>query len=255
MIRIEDLTYCIGGKCILRNITTSFEQGKIHGIIGPNGAGKSTLLKHMMGLAKVENNKIFLQGMDICQFSVKEYAKKCSFVFQENTRDYDFTVEEILFMGRYPYMNFLGNKTKNDEQIVRQVVEDLNLNRFLNRSIKELSGGEAQKVFIGRALVQQTPLLLLDEPTSMLDIHNSVELLKLLKTIRDKYDITVIMVMHDLNLAFQFCDQVMLLRAGEVIIDCSSEKVIESDALQEVYGHKLQILKSEDRTYIVPKIV
>lgn len=253
MIEIKDLTYQIGNKVILDGITTSFEKGKIHGIIGPNGAGKSTLLKHMMGILKPSKGSVYLEGKAIETYSVRDYAKRCSFVFQENTRDHEFTVEELLYMGRYPYNNLLGTKTKEDDTIVQRVVEDLQLQPFLKRLLKTLSGGEAQKVFIGRALVQQTDVLLLDEPTSMLDIHNSIEILHLLKEVKDKYGITIVMVMHDLNLAFQFCEHMTLIQEGHVIMSGPTKTIMLSHTLQGVYGHKIDIIEANQQLYVVPK--
>lgn len=253
MIRISNLTYRVKDKVILDHIHLDIESESIYGIIGPNGAGKSTLLKHMMGIIEPPKNTIFMEEKDITTFKVREYAKKCSFVFQENMRDMDFTVEEMIYMGRYPYMNLLGSATEEDEATVKQIMKDLHLEDMKDRSIRYLSGGEAQKVFIGRALAQNTPVLLLDEPTSMLDIHNSIEILSTLKQIQKKYGLTIIMVMHDLNLAFQFCENMVLLKNGRVLLSDSKEKVLYSDELQHVYHNKLHIIKQEDMTYIVPK--
>lgn len=253
MISINHLHYTIGEKVILKDINVSFMENKIYGIIGPNGAGKSTLLKHMMRIIEPESRTIFFNDRDITQIKTKEYAKQCSFVFQENTRDVDFTVEEMIAMGRYPYLDFLGNQTKKDEQIVAHIIDELSLGSFKERSIMHLSGGEAQKVFIGRALAQQTPLLLLDEPISMLDVHNSIELLNRLRTIKEKHQLTIIMVLHDLNLAFQYCDHIVLLEKGEVALAGEKESVLRSEKLQEVYQYKLKVIEDFPHTYIVPK--
>lgn len=253
MIEIRQLTYHIQDKVILDCIDLDIRKNSIYGIIGPNGAGKSTLLKHIMGLIPVPTQTVFTEGKDILSFSTKDYAKKCSFVFQENGRDLDFTVEEMVGMGRYPYLDLFGNLTSEDQEMIHQILKDLGLEALKKRSIRHLSGGEAQKVFIGRALAQQTPLLLLDEPTSMLDIHNSIELLSVLKKIQQKYGLTIVMVMHDLNLAFQFCENMILLKNGKIILADTREVVLHSPELQEVYQHKLRILQDEEATYIVPR--
>ena len=252
MIKIKNLSYNVGDKRILKGIDLDFTSGAIYGIIGPNGAGKSTLLKHMMRIIEPPKNTIFMDEVDIRQLKMKEYAKKCSFVFQENPRDIDFTVEEMIEMGRYPYLDYLGHVNKSDRDIIENITRELFLEPFLKRSMLSLSGGEAQKVFIGRALAQQTPILLLDEPISMLDVHNSVELLNCLKAIKDKHKLTIIMVLHDLNLAFQYCDHIVLMNQGEVVLSGTREEVLDSELLQQVYHHKLKVIKEDKKTYVVP---
>lgn len=255
MIKINHLSYTIGEKSILKDINLSFREDKIYGIIGPNGAGKSTLLKHIMRIIEPSKDTIFLNEEDITHIKTKEYAKQCSFVFQENVRDIDFSVEEMITMGRYPYLDLLGHTTKEDEEMISHIIKELALEAFKDRSIMSLSGGEAQKVFIGRALAQQTPLLLLDEPISMLDIHNSIELLNRLKEIKAKHQLTIIMVLHDLNLAFQYCDHIVLLEKGQVALEGTRNKVLQSEKLHEVYHHKLKVIEDTPNTYIVPKTV
>lgn len=127
MIRVEHLHYTIGEKQILKDINLQFEKNKIYGMIGPNGAGKSTLLKHIMRIIEPVKQTIFFEGQDVIKIRTKDYAKKCSFVFQENARDVDFTVEEMIAMGRYPYLDLLGSQNKEDQNIVEQIIEELSL--------------------------------------------------------------------------------------------------------------------------------
>ncbi|MGL4449672.1 MAG: ABC transporter ATP-binding protein [Sarcina sp.] len=251
MIKIKDFSLNIGKKEILKDININFEKGKIYGVIGPNGAGKSTLLKHIMRIAEPLKEKIFLEDKDIKSFSVKEFSKKIAFVFQENSREVDFTVEEIVMMGRYSYINLLGSETKQDIQIVEDILKRLEIHNFKDRYISELSGGEAQKVFIARALAQKANVLLLDEPTSMLDIHNSVEIMNLIEMMKLEEDLTVIMVLHDLNIAFAYCDEIVLMNEGEVFITDSRENVVKSKLLEKVYKEKIKITKNEDLEYVV----
>lgn len=254
MIEIKNLSYKTNNKMILDNVTLEIEDNKLYAIIGPNGAGKSTLLKHMMHILKAPKETILIDGRDINCFTTREYAQKCSCVFQENTRAFDYTVEEIISMGRYPYMNVFGTMKRQDHTIVSNIIQDLGLESLRKESLKNLSGGEAQKVFVGRALAQQTPILLLDEPTSMLDIHSSIELLCLLKKIQQKYKLTIIMVMHDLNLAFQFCEEIIVLKNGRLLIQANKDTVLSADVLQNIYHNKIETIHYQDKTYIVPKI-
>lgn len=254
MLQIKNLSYAIDGNTILKDIHITFEAGQIYGIIGPNGAGKSTLLKHMMRIIEPPKGTIFYEGKDVKSFKVKDYAGKMSFVFQENVRQVDFTVYEILLMGRYVAMDLWGNISSEDEAMIQGIIEDLGISHLKDRAISTLSGGEAQKVFIGRALVQQTPLLLLDEPTSMLDIHNGLELIELIETLKIKHNLTVIMVLHDLNLAFNYCNKIILLEKGKVVRSGSRSEIFEEPKLQEIYQHKLHEIQEEEAYYIVPRV-
>ncbi|MEG2198136.1 MAG: ABC transporter ATP-binding protein [Cellulosilyticaceae bacterium] len=254
MLQIKDLSYEIDGHRILEHINITFEAGQTYGIIGPNGAGKSTVLKHIMRIIEPSAGTIFYEGKDVRSFKIKDYAKKMSFVFQENVRQVDFTVYEILLMGRYVSMDLWGNVSDKDEALIHEIIEDLGIAHLKNRAISTLSGGEAQKVFIGRALVQNAPLLLLDEPTSMLDIHNGLELIELIETLKVKHHLTVIMVLHDLNLAFNYCNRIILIEKGQVISMGSSNEIFKEPKLREVYHHKLHQIMDEEACYIVPRI-
>ena len=251
MIKFENFNYSIGEKKLLKNINIEFENGKTYGIIGPNGAGKSTLLKAMMRINEPSKKSIFLCKKDIREYSIKEYSKKIAFVFQENSRDIDFTVSEIVMMGRYPYMELLGSESKEDIEIVDTIMNRLDIEKFKDRYISELSGGEAQKIFIARALAQKTEILLLDEPTSMLDIHNSVDIMNLIEDMKKEYNLTIIMVLHDLNIAFTYCDEIVLIDDGEVIINADRKIIVESEKLKEVYKDKIKIIEYEESDYII----
>ncbi len=254
MIKIKNLRYYVKHKMILQDIFINFEKGKIYGIIGPNGAGKSTLLKHLMNIIEPPKETIFYNNKDIRGFRVKDYAKEVSFVFQENVREVDFSVYEILRMGRYTRMDLWGNLDKEDEKAIKGIMEELHITHLKDRKIHSLSGGEAQKVFIGRALLQETPVLLLDEPTSMLDVYNGIELIECIKGLKEKYELTIIMVLHDLNLAFHSCDELILLNKGKMVAKGSPQELLLSEELQTAYHHKVKIIKEEHKSYIVPKL-
>ena len=253
MIAIKNLSYKINKVSLLNDINLDFEKGKTYGIIGPNGAGKSTLLKCIMRINEPSGNSIFLDDVDITSFNIKDFSKKISFVFQENNREVDFTVYEIIMMGRYTYMDFLESESKEDIKIVDEIIEKLGLIDLKDRYISELSGGEAQKVFIARALAQKTEIILLDEPTSMLDIHNSIEIMNLVENLKKEYGLTIIMVLHDLNIAFTYCDNISLIDGGSIIMSDEKNKVIESERVEEVYQRKIKIIKDDDGFYVVPK--
>lgn len=254
MIEIKNLSYTIGHRHILDSISYQFQEDRTYGIIGPNGAGKSTVLKHIMNIIAPKAGTVFYQQQDINVFSPKEYAKKVSFVFQENARQVDFSVYEMLLMGKYTEMDLWGHLPKEAEREVEEVLEELKITHLKQQPIYTLSGGEAQKVFIGRALLQNTPVLLLDEPTSMLDMHNSIELMQCIERLKEKRHLTVIMVLHDLNLAMQSCDEIILMEKGRITMSGSSEEVLKSQELQAAYGYKLHIINEKGTQYIVPKL-
>lgn len=251
MIEIKNLDYSISKRKILKNISLKFEKGKTYGIIGPNGSGKSTILKSIMRIIEPQKSSITLNKKDVRNYSIKEYSKKLSFVFQENNRDIEFTVYEIIMMGRYPYIDLLANPNNEDNDIVEETMKAIDIYHLKDRYISELSGGEAQKVFIARALVQKTEIILLDEPTSMLDIHNSVEIMNLIEKMKFEYNLTVIMVLHDLNLAFSYCDEVILLKGGEVKLTGNKNEVINSTDLKEVYKDRIRVEKLKSDEYII----
>lgn len=254
MIKVDHLSYHKNHKTILKDISYTFQRGKTYGIIGPNGAGKSTLLKHIMGLINPSQGAILYEGEDISYINIREYAKKVSFVFQENTRQVDFSVYEMLLMGKYTEMDIWGNLTKAQTQEIDEVLEELKISHLKEQRIETLSGGEAQKVFIGRALLQNTPVLLLDEPTSMLDMHNSVELMHCIQRLKEKRKLTIIMVLHDLNLAIQSCEELLLMQEGEIVMSGTPENLLKSNALQDVYHKKLHMIEEAGIHYIVPRL-
>ncbi len=254
MIKVNHLSYHKNGKNILNDISFTFQEGKTYGIIGPNGAGKSTLLKQIMGLMRPSQGEVLYKEKNIIQMSAKEYAKKVSFVFQENTRQVEFSVYEMLLMGKYIKMDLWGNLSKKEEQEVDEILEELKISHLKQQSIHTLSGGEAQKVFIGRALLQNTPVLLLDEPTSMLDVHNSVELMHCIGRLKEKRNLTIIMVLHELNLAMQSCEELLLMEEGQIVKSGTSEELLESEMLQKVYHQKLHLIEEGGIKYVVPKL-
>ncbi len=254
IISIKNLDYKRNNKVILENISIDFKKGVTYGIIGPNGAGKSTLLKHIMNIITPPTNTVFYDKEDITKIKVKDYATKVSFVFQENIRDIDFSVKEILTMGKYPYMDMWGNLPTQVSDEIDEVLELMKISDLKNQSIATLSGGESQKVFIARSILQDSPVILLDEPTSMLDLANSAYILECIDKLKRSKGKTIIMVLHDLNLAAQSCDELILMSQGKVIYQDTPTRLLKSNILNEVYGDKLYFISDGERDFVVPKI-
>lgn len=233
MIEISNLNVTLGEKHILRDIDMQVKQSEFFGLIGPNGSGKTTLLKTIAGLLPFNSGEIAIAGDPQSSFKAKALARQLSYVPQDTHIDFNFNVKDIVGMGRHAHGSFLSRNDSN-EQIVREAMEATNTWRFAEESILNLSGGQRQLVFIAKALAQDTPLILLDEPISALDVYYQMLILKLLKQLTEQGK-TVIVVLHDLNLAARFCSKMLLLREGEVEAYGTCEEVLTKHTLKETY--------------------
>lgn len=243
MIRVENICYHYRG-CpeLLQDISFRLEKGKFLAILGNNGAGKSTLLKCFNHIFPADSGKVLLDGTDLLALSHREVAKRVAFVSQ-SVPSTQMTVRDVVMLGRRPYMRW--GFTEKDDQIVREVMERLDLTgEIQGRFLNQLSGGEQQKVMLARALAQQPQVLLLDEPTSSLDIRNQYQVLKIVQDICRKDEISAIMVIHDLNLALRFCDRFLLMRQGR-IYRYGDLSVLDSAALNDVYGVDAKVVEIE----------
>jgi iron complex transport system ATP-binding protein len=233
MISVENICYHYRGYAdTLQDICFQMGSGEFLAILGNNGVGKSTLLKCFNHILLADSGRVLLDGEDLLSISTPDIAKRVAFVSQ-NIPNTQMTVHDAVMLGRRPYMRW--GFTKNDHSIVHKVMERLNLSgdiqgRFLN----QLSGGERQKVMLARALAQQPSVLLLDEPTSSLDIRNQYQVLRIVRDICHDDGISAIMVIHDLNLALRFCDRFLLMRQGQVY-KYGDLSILDSLALKEVY--------------------
>ena len=214
MIEVNNISYHYhGGKDVLKDVSFTLEQGQFLAILGNNGVGKSTLLKCLNKILRADSGQVLLDGENILQMSNHQVSRRMAFMAQTvpNTQ---MTVHDVVMLGRRPYMKF--GFTEKDHQIVHSAMDRLNLDPLRGRFLNQLSGGERQKVMLARALAQQPKLLLLDEPTSSLDIHNQYQVLQIVQELCHHDGLTAIVVIHDLNLALRFCDRFLLLRQGQV---------------------------------------
>ena len=199
MLKVENLSYSLGNKTIIQNINFSAEEKDSISVIGPNGAGKSTLIRLLDGLIQPTEGSITLWGKNITSYKRKELAKIISYVPQNSGLAFDFTAEEFVSAGRYPYADFFGNIGKNDQKIIKDSMEAAGVYKFKDRPLGKMSGGERQRVFIAAALAQNAPIMLLDEPTVYLDPKSAVEINALMASLNKQKGITMITVTHDIN--------------------------------------------------------
>ena len=248
MLNVENLSFHYrNGPEILRQISFSLEDGQFLAILGNNGAGKSTMLKCFNQILRVEGGHVWMDGEDLLTMTHREVARRVAFVSQ-TIPSTQMTVHDVVMLGRRPYMRW--GFTEEDHRIVHQAMDRLNLSAMRGRFLNELSGGERQKVMLARALAQQPKVLLLDEPTSSLDIQNQYQVLDIVRDICRTSTITAVMVIHDLNLALRFCDRFLLLKDGQVYRSGDSS-ILDRQALREVYGVNAHVATVEGKSIVL----
>lgn len=248
MLNVENLSFHYrNGPEILRQISFSLEDGQFLAILGNNGAGKSTMLKCFNQILRVEGGHVWMDGEDLLTMTHREVAQRVAFVSQ-NIPSTQMTVHDVVMLGRRPYMRW--GFTEEDHRIVHEAMDRLNLSDMRGRFLNELSGGERQKVMLARALAQQPKVLLLDEPTSSLDIQNQYQVLDIVRDICRTSTITAVMVIHDLNLALRFCDRFLLLKDGQVYRSGDSS-ILDRQALREVYGVNAHVATVEGKSIVL----
>ncbi|MGC8716512.1 MAG: ABC transporter ATP-binding protein [bacterium] len=223
------------GREVLKGITISLLPGELVGLLGPNGSGKTTLIRTLSKTLKPVAGTVSLDGKLLDELSYREIAKKIGVVPQETVLDFAFTVYEIVMMGRNPYVSRLQGETKEDEEIVKEAMSLTNTLGLAERRITELSGGEKQRVILARALAQNPKILLLDEPTSHLDVTYQIEMLNLIRELVKRKGISALAAIHDPNLAAQFCDKIILMKGGLIYDFGLPKDVLNSENLKDVF--------------------
>ena len=247
-IEVKNLSMDIDKKQILKDITFSIKKGSFVGIIGPNGSGKSTLLKNIYRLYKPSSGHILLDNKELSKMKHKECAREMAVLAQEHNSYFDFTVEQIVKMGRYPYKSMFDSYSDEDTKMVKKVLHQVGMENYCERNFSELSGGEKQRTLIARALVQNTDFLILDEPTNHLDIGYQIQLMDIVKHM----NVTTLAAIHDMNIAAMYCDYLIVMKEGRVVSCGTVEEIITPKMLKEVFGvnayvgvnpvnHKLQV--------------
>ena len=228
----------------LKNISVTIASGETLGILGPNGSGKSTLLKVLMRIVTPQRGTVELFGQPQGAFSQTEIARRVAFVPQETQQAFPFTINEMVLMGRYPHHNRtwgMGWEGDRDRAVAMQAMRELDVARLGTRLMTDVSGGERQRAVLARALAQEPEVLLLDEPTAFLDLHHQLDIARMIRRFNRARGTTVVLVSHDLNLASQSCDRLLLLQEGEIVATGPPEDVISRKSLEPVYGCRVLI--------------
>lgn len=256
IINIENLNFGYGERQILNNLSLSIDKKKLVGILGPNGCGKSTLLKNILGYLHSSSGTIKIANKNSNEFSQKEKSKLISLVPQKSQLMSAMSVEEFVLMGRLPHLeNSWKGYSREDRELAEKALNSLDLERFKKRTATTLSGGEFQRVLLARAITQDTDIILLDEPTSALDLNHAIELMEKVREIVKKEGKTAVAVLHDLNLASLFCDELIMLKNGKLFCKGTPKEVLTKENLKEVYNLNCDIFYGEnDFPYIIPKI-
>lgn len=231
-IQTDNIQVSFGSKTILQDISLDIRNKEFVGIIGPNGSGKSTFLKCLYRVLQPNHGKIFFDGTEMSSLSHRDTALKMAVVAQHSTVNFDFSVLEMVLMGRSPYKGLLDRDQIDDYEIARHALAQVGLSDFESRNFNTLSGGEQQRVILARALAQRTECLVLDEPTNHLDIKYQLELMTIVK----RLDATVVSAIHDLNLAAIYCDRLIALKDGSVVCTGTPQEVLTEDTIRHIYG-------------------
>ena len=232
----------LNGNHILKGIDLDASSQELVGVIGPNGSGKSTLLKCIYRVLKPTGGAVFLDGKSLDGYSYRESARHIAVVAQHNYYNFDFSVRDVVLMGRSPHKRALDRDTAEDYQIVAESLETVGMTSFADRSFSTLSGGEQQRVILARALAQRTPCLILDEPTNHLDIKYQLQLMDLVRGL----DRTVIAAVHDLNIAAMYCDRLYAVKDGRVVGQGRPEELLTPTFIREVYEVDARVMTDED---------
>jgi iron complex transport system ATP-binding protein len=242
MLKIEGLSVFYGARRILQAVSLDVQSGQVLALIGPNGAGKSTLVRAVSGIIPVQAGKVGADGTDLLSLPAMRRARYLAVVPQAVSMPPAFTVWETVLLGRTPYLNFLGQISEKDEQIARLALQRVDALDLAERRVGELSGGEQQRVLLARALVQSTPILLLDEPTVHLDLQHQVSLMDTICRLAHNDNLAVLVALHDLNLAARYADRVALLVAGEVKAAGTPRQVLTPELISEAYHLTVRVV-------------
>ena len=245
-IRVENLNSGYEKKTVFEDLTTSIQAGKITTIIGPNGCGKSTLLKTIGRVMQQKSGKIYLQEQDMQTISTKEIARKLAILSQNPVAPGGLKVEELISYGRYPHRKNVRQLTFKDQEVIEWAMDITHTTEFRKRELDQLSGGQRQKVWLAMALAQETKTLLLDEPTTFLDMAHQLEVLHIIRKLNEQHQCTIVMVLHDINHAARFSDELIAMKDGEIVKEGRPSSILTKEVLRSVFQIDARIMQDPE---------
>ena len=249
-INVQGITVQYGSFMVYSNLNVTINKSDgLLSIIGPNGSGKSTLLSCIAGLKKVDKGIITVENKDINNYKPHELAKVLAFLKQFNSFNINITVKDLLALGRYPYSK--DDLTKEDYEVIDYYMDCINIRHYRDEYISELSGGQRQRVLIAMMLIQQTPWILLDEPLNNLDMKHSVQIMKMLRRITDELGKTVVIVIHDINFASCYSDEIIALQDGEIAVTGTVNEIMQAATLSKLYDMDFNVQEINDKKICV----
>ena len=255
MIKLENISFSYNKKKeFIQDLSLEFKSGEITTLLGPNGSGKSTLLHMMSTYLKPKSGKIYLGDKDLGKLKQKEIAKYISCVYQENEAPDDITVRDLVSFGRNIYSNVKKEDKEENKRMIDFALKATGIEEIQDKKVVNLSGGQKQRAFIAMSLAQNTEVLLLDEPTTYLDIYHQIEILEVVKSLNEKYNITIVMVLHDLNQAINYSHNIVIMKNGNLIKQGKATEVLNEQTIKDVYNVSGYIHKEDnEEIYFIPK--
>ncbi len=248
-VEVENISFSYGKHQVLSDVTMNAKEGEIVYLLGPNGSGKSTLLKCILGVLKPQKGRIIINGSEISSLDWLEIAKLIGYVPQVIEHTFPMTVFETILIGRLPHLTWTPKPS--DLEAIRSIMEILNIEEMAWKSLNELSGGQRQKVFLAMALAKESSILLLDEPTSNLDLNNQLEVMDIISDLVRNQGVIAIVALHDLNLALKYADKVVVMKNGKVVTNGKPTEVLKEDVIEYVYGVKAVVKYENKLKYVI----
>jgi len=244
LLETRELSFRYDREWVVSDVTFTLEPGEFLGLLGPNGSGKSSLLKVLNGILRPQQGQVSFENRELSSWSRRRLAQRMAMVVQEIQLDFPFTVLELVLMGRYPHLGPLEFESDRDLAIARECMERVEIYHLGNRLVTRLSGGERQRALVARALCQQPRCLLMDEPTAFLDLRHQLDLFTLTRALTARHGVGALVISHDINLAAQFCDRLLVMDKGRLAVQGRPEEVIRPEHLETIYGCRLQVDRS-----------